>query len=134
MHDAQDPFDSEVDPDALRICDSTQVMDGGHGVRFDIVYVDGPGTGFVVRFKGRVYGYLNRCAHVPTELDWEPGRFFDDEGVALVCATHGALYDVTTGACVGGPCRNKALRALDVFERDGAVWWLPDAKVRAPTA
>ena len=24
-----------------------------------------------------VYGYLNRCAHMPMELDWREGMFFD---------------------------------------------------------
>jgi nitrite reductase/ring-hydroxylating ferredoxin subunit len=45
----------------------------------------------VVRYGGVVYGYLNRCAHVPIELDWAEGEFFESSGLYLMCATHGAV-------------------------------------------
>ena len=34
-----------------------------------------PARAFALRFDGRVVAYLNRCAHVPTEMDWQPGQF-----------------------------------------------------------
>ena len=71
---------------------------------------------------GRVYAYLNRCAHKLVELDWQEGEFFDAEYRYLVCATHGALYDPASGVCVSGPCRGAALAAVPVRETDGAVW------------
>jgi hypothetical protein len=36
-----------------------------------------PARAFALRFDGRVVAYLNRCAHVPTEMDWQPGEFLD---------------------------------------------------------
>jgi hypothetical protein len=33
----------------------------------------------VLRFEGRPRAYLNRCLHVPTEMDWQPGEFLDSE-------------------------------------------------------
>ena len=68
-----------------------------------------------------MYAYLNRCAHVGVELDWQAGRFFDADGMDLLCSTHGALYDPTSGACLGGPCRGGPLMPVAVEERDGAV-------------
>ncbi|NCW80797.1 MAG: hypothetical protein EBV68_02860, partial [Betaproteobacteria bacterium] len=76
----------------------------------------GPGgevSAFVVRFQGQAFAYLNRCAHVPVELDWLEGAFFDDSGQFLVCATHGAMYEANTGLCIDGPCRGRSLEALD---------------------
>jgi len=103
----------------LRVCASSDLVDQGLGVRFDL----GPDQpAFAIRSDGIVHAYLNRCAHVPVELDWLPGRFFDDRGVYLVCATHGALYEPATGACVDGPCRNQHLRKLPAVEREGLVW------------
>lgn len=104
------------------ICASDAVRDGEDGVRFSVSRVTGEEPAFVVRFGGRVYAYLNRCAHVPIELDWMPGRFFDDERRYLMCATHGAIYEPASGRCVAGPCRGQRLLPLSVEERDGMIF------------
>lgn len=105
------------------ICRSEALADGGAGVRFEIERGGERVPAFVVRWRGSVYGYLNRCAHIGVQLDWIEGRFFDAEGAMLVCATHGARYRPATGRCAGGPCRGKTLEALTVRERDGWVEW-----------
>jgi nitrite reductase/ring-hydroxylating ferredoxin subunit len=93
---------------------------------------------FFVRYDGVAYGYLNRCAHVPMELDWNEGQFFESSGLYLMCATHGAIYAPDTGKCVGGPCRGGRLRPVHVDERDTpegrTVFWLPDADLRPASA
>jgi len=83
-----------------------------------------PVPAFVVRYRGRVHGYLNRCGHMPVELDWQHGRFFDGAGLYLICATHGALYDPADGQCVGGRCNGRGLVALEVSEHGGSVYLL----------
>jgi len=40
-----------------------------------------PEPAFAVRYRSRVYAYRNRCAHMPMELDWQPGKFFDVWGL-----------------------------------------------------
>jgi HAD superfamily hydrolase (TIGR01509 family) len=77
---------------------------------------------FLVRHRGGVRGYLNRCAHAPVELDWPEGRFFDETGLYLICATHGAMYRAEDGSCAGGPCHGRGLMTLDVREFAGQVW------------
>ena len=103
------------------ICRSAQLAEGGDAVRFTVALPAGSATAFVVRFGGEVYGFLNRCAHRPMELDLIPGRIFDREGRYLVCSTHAAVYDPATGRCVGGPCVGASLVPVPVFERDGQV-------------
>ncbi|UCH52662.1 MAG: Rieske 2Fe-2S domain-containing protein [Pseudomonadota bacterium] len=103
------------------ICSSDKLVDGGSGVRFTVMRAGQPCPAFAVRFAGRAYAYLNRCAHKLTELDWEAGQFFDAEARYLVCATHGALYQPETGLCVAGPCRGARLTALAVEEVQGRV-------------
>lgn len=121
-----------ADSRMIDICGSDALADGGDGVRFAVRVGGIDATGFAVRYHGRVFAYLNRCAHVAMELDWVPGRFFDSAGELLVCATHGALYDAASGRCIGGPCGGRGgLRALQVTERDGRVYWTPDAGVSA---
>lgn len=114
------------------ICDSDALVDGGEGVRFPVAIFGEAAVGFVVRFRGTAYAYLNRCAHVPIELDWVQGQFFALDGQFLMCATHGAVYRPDTGACAGGPCRGGKLRPITVREVDGKVYWQPDERVFLP--
>jgi len=115
-----------MDDGLIPICTSAEVVEGGLGVRFPVTAGSYDTTGFVVRYNGVVYGYLNRCAHVPIELDWAKGEFFESSGLYLMCSTHGAIYDPETGHCQGGPCRGGRLRPIVVRELDQQISWLPD--------
>ncbi len=106
----------------IALCNSGDLVDGGLAVPFDVVYQGQSCWAFAVRFEGQVQAYLNRCAHVAMEMDYQPNRFFDDSGQWIICATHGALYDPTTGRCVAGPCR-RALVKIDLSEDGGVVRW-----------
>jgi nitrite reductase/ring-hydroxylating ferredoxin subunit len=107
---------------ARLICASGELSEGGDGVRFEIEWNGEFAPAFAIRHGGRVYGYINRCAHIAMELDWTPGKFFDADGEYLICSTHGALYAPESGACRGGPCRGAKLAGLNVFEADGSVY------------
>jgi nitrite reductase/ring-hydroxylating ferredoxin subunit len=102
------------------ICASGDLVDSGDGVRFEVRVNGRPEPAFVVRYDGKVRAYLNRCAHLPMELDWKPGKFFDAEGLVLICSTHGAIYSPDTGACLGGPCEGRLL-PIPVEEREGKI-------------
>jgi nitrite reductase/ring-hydroxylating ferredoxin subunit len=105
------------------ICESAVLANAGRAVRFEVEYFGETAPAFVVRFDGRVYGYLNRCGHLPMELDWREGEVFDSEGRDLICSTHGATYAAQSGKCLGGPCGGTPLVALQVEERDGKVYF-----------
>lgn len=74
-----------------------------------------------------VRAWLNVCPHAGRRLDWAPGRFLRDKSGRLVCAVHGATFELAGGECVAGPCRGAALRAVPVEVRDGDVWLAPGA-------
>src|SRR5256885_13434003 len=109
---------------------SADLRDWGDGVRFELEVDGRPEPAFAVRYKGRVYAYLNRCAHMPMELDWKPGKFFDVWGLRLICSTHGATYAPDTGRCFRGPCFRGGLTPVPVEERDGRVIMKGDPRVR----
>ena len=115
---------------AVLLCASTDLDEAGDAHVFDLTEYGQPVRGFVLRFEGRVVGYLNRCAHVPAEMDWQPGKFLDDSGRWILCSIHGAAYDPASGHCVAGPCAGRSLKPLQVTERDGQVHWYPDAPLR----
>ncbi len=104
------------------ICTSAELVDGGRGARFEVAWQGRREPAFAVHHQGRPYAYLNRCGHLPLELDWNAGEFFDHSGLYLICATHGALFCPATGACLGGRCDGRGLEALAVTERDGKVY------------
>lgn len=87
---------------ALRLCLIDELPDGGargfdpHGAGRDTI--------FVVR-RGRVlHGYANRCPHLGTPLPWRKHAYLNAAGDRIVCAAHGALFDIDTGVCTLGPC------------------------------
>jgi nitrite reductase/ring-hydroxylating ferredoxin subunit len=111
--------------DRRLICDSNALLDGGSGVRFELETSEqNASTGFAIRQFGVVHAYVNRCPHAGTELDWQPGEFFDESGLYLICSTHGALFAPGNGYCVGGPCRGASLQRLEVSESEGHIFLL----------
>ena len=103
------------------ICNSDEVVESGKGVRFSVERYGRDVPAFVIRFRGVVYGYYNECGHVPAELDWMPGEFFDHSKLYLICSIHGALYAPDSGRCLGGRCQGKGLKPLNVREIDGKI-------------
>lgn len=70
---------------------------------------------------GGVRAWLNVCPHAGRRLDWSPGQFLRSKEGLLVCAVHGASFDLASGVCVAGPCRGESLREVAVHSEDGAV-------------
>jgi nitrite reductase/ring-hydroxylating ferredoxin subunit len=73
---------------------------------------DWPFRGFVVRKGGALRAYANVCPHARHALDFPQDRFLAPDGELLRCASHGALFDPMSGACVFGPCAGRALIPL----------------------
>ena len=117
--------DAAARPGALPLCHSTELVEKGHALLFDVRHFHEPARAFALRFDGRVVAYLNRCAHVPTEMDWQPGEFLDSGREFILCSIHGAAYEPRTGRCAGGPCGRGRLTVIEVAERDGQVYWYP---------
>jgi len=112
------------------LCASSELEERGRAIVFDVSLWRQPARAFALRFDGRVVAYMNRCAHVPTELDWQPGEFLDMDKRWIICSIHGATYEPADGYCIAGPCRGERLMALDVVERDGQVYWYPSPDIQ----
>ncbi len=111
--------------EGLFVCRAEQLEERGKGVVWDLQYCGREERAFALRFDGRVVAYLNRCAHVPTELDWQEGEFLDAERRYILCSVHGAVYSPSTGACLMGRCGRAGLIPVAVRELDGALHWYP---------
>lgn len=117
-----------MDEQGRLIGPSEALPERGTGLRFDVVVEGEDVPAFAVRVNGRVHAYLNQCAHIPIELDWKEGEFFDISGSYIICATHGAWYRPDDGVCLGGPCVGKRLTKVPVREDEGRVFWLDIVK------
>lgn len=112
-------------PPPVALCPSDKLHERGSAHVFDLLEYGRPVRGFVLRVDGRVQGYLNRCLHVPMEMDWQAGEFMDSTRRWILCSTHGAAYEPASGRCVAGPCGRGQLTRLSVEDRDGQVYWYP---------
>lgn len=84
--------------------------------------VDGIAESLILHRDGdRVRAWLNICPHAGRRLDWAPGKFLLSKDGLLVCAVHGASFELREGACVAGPCRGESLRAVAVAVVNGRV-------------
>ena len=85
--------------------------------------LDGDAESLIVHrdAAGDVRAWLNVCPHAGRRLDWAPGKFLKSKEGHLVCAAHGASFELARGDCIAGPCRGDSLRAVAVEVRDGQV-------------
>ncbi len=84
--------------------------------------VSADGKNFIViRYRDKIYTYINSCPHLGVPLEWNQDDFLNEEGELLRCATHGALFTIEDGLCVDGPCYGDFLGTVRVHIEDDLV-------------
>jgi nitrite reductase/ring-hydroxylating ferredoxin subunit len=102
------------------ICPLEQIADGG-SLGFTIGSGDWPLRGFLVRLRDDVKAYVNRCPHVGHPLNLRPNRFLTHDASLILCSSHGALFEKSTGYCVAGPCAGRSLEPIAIEVLEGYV-------------
>ena len=96
-------------------------MEDGGFVEVDAM-LNGDAESLILYRDGQmVRAWLNVCPHAGRRLDWAPGKFLKSKEGHLVCAAHGASFELVNGDCIAGPCRGDSLRSVAVEVRDGEV-------------
>jgi len=72
------------------------------------------GAVVLIRRGEIVTAFSNLCPHAGLPLCLPDGRGLLHQGETLVCPVHGASFDVSSGACTGGPAAGDRLAAIDV--------------------
>lgn len=107
-------------PPGIRLGPHTMVADGK--ARGIVVQMRaGRFHGFVVRRGDVVFGYVDRCPHAGVPLTPILDDYLTPDGQLIACNWHGALFDVATGRCVGGPCIGQYLSPWPVAIVDGQI-------------
>ena len=107
-------------PAGVRLCELGEIADpGGKSFRFR----DGTRmfAGFVIRQGEAAQGFVDSCPHAGWPLAPMDDRYLTRDARHILCAGHGALFDLT-GRCVAGPCLNERLVAWPVEIRGGEVF------------
>ena len=78
---------------------------------------------FVVQKDSVLYAYRDLCPHYgDTRLPWKKNEYLDGAGEFIVCAAHGARFDIESGKCISGPCLEQSLTAVTLHvSNDGYV-------------
>ena len=104
----------------VRLCDAGELAEGtSRGF-------DPTGTGrdtmFIVRRAG-LHAWRNACPHWGgTSMAWRKDAFLNGDATRIVCAAHGALFDIATGVCTLGPCIGAKLERVEIIESaDGSL-------------
>ena len=68
-----------------------------------------------------VFAYHNVCPHAGNVLNWKPHAFLTRSRDLIMCSVHGAIFEIASGRCVGGPCPGRRLQPLRAEIRRGRI-------------
>lgn len=64
----------------------------------------------VIRRDGRLFAYWDACPHYGgTPMAWRTNAYLNASGDRVVCASHGAEFDIESGRCVLGAALDQCL-------------------------
>ena len=107
-------------PAGVRLGPLARIADGG-ARNYVLQMRAGRFHGFAVRQGERAYGYADRCPHAGLPLAQRLDDYLTPDGALIACSWHGALFDIASGACVGGPCAGQRLTLWPLVVIDGEL-------------
>lgn len=69
---------------------------------------------FIVKQDDDFFAYYNECPHRLAQLEWNADDFLTADKQHIICAMHGALFTLSDGSCVSGPCSGESLRQIPI--------------------
>ena len=100
-------------PGAVFLCRADALAEG-QSRGFD-PWREGHDSVLLVRHGGAVYGWADACPHHGgTPMAWRKDAYLNADRTRIVCAAHGAQFDIASGACTLGPCLGQSLQRVDI--------------------
>lgn len=108
---------ASVTTSQVDLCHSSDIPEG-ESRGFDIEG-NGQDSLFIVRVKGKLYGWQNACPHIDgAPMAWRKDAYLNGKKTHIACHAHGALFELETGVCIQGPCLGKRLQAVEIIEHE----------------
>lgn len=105
--------DSETAGEAVFLCRARDLAEG-QSRGFD-PWHEGRDTVLLVRHRGRVLGWRDACPHHGgTPMAWRKDAYLNADRSRIVCAAHGAQFDIESGVCTLGPCLGQSLQRVAI--------------------
>lgn len=111
----------------MRLCHIDDLADGASR-GFD-PRRGGQDTLLVVRQGRRLFAYADACPHHGTPMAWRKDAYLNAAGDRIVCAAHGAQFEIDTGRCTLGPCLGDALVPVPLNVHDNGEVHLADDNI-----
>jgi nitrite reductase/ring-hydroxylating ferredoxin subunit len=91
---------------------------------------EGQDTVIMVRRQGRFYAWRDACPHFgDTPMAWRKDAYLNGDATKIVCAAHGAQFDIESGICTLGPCLGQALEPVAiVVTAEQEIYMTPDER------
>lgn len=87
------------------------------------VEIQTPDDALVVKISDdEAYCYRNCCPHTQSSLNWQPDAFLSADRDYIICANHGALFQLRDGLCVFGPCAGQSLESVPATIRGRCLY------------
>ena len=97
--------------------------------RFVVTLTTGQIEIVAIRRYTRVFAYMNCCPHVSISLDMGSDDVLTEDRRYIVCANHGALFEIATGDCIAGPCTGDGLQPVPVIVENGIIYIKPETAI-----
>jgi nitrite reductase/ring-hydroxylating ferredoxin subunit len=68
----------------------------------------------LVRRHAQVWAWADACPHHGTPMAWRKDEYLNAAKDRIVCAAHGAQFDIASGLCTLGPCLGQHLQAMPI--------------------
>jgi nitrite reductase/ring-hydroxylating ferredoxin subunit len=86
----------------------------------------GQNSMLLVRKGTQVFAYSDSCPHLDTPLAWRKDAYLNSKCDRIVCAAHGAEFEIETGFCTLGPCLGQSLKPVTLtIDQRGEVSLAP---------
>ena len=80
-----------------------------------------PLRGFIVRRANEAHAFVNHCPHQGHPLNLRPEAFLTPDRALILCSSHGAVFEISTGLCIAGPCAGQSLKRVPILIEAGFV-------------
>ncbi|RBP47178.1 Rieske (2Fe-2S) protein [Arenicella xantha] len=105
----------------VSLCNLSELPRNG-ALGFD-PFNEGRDTVFVVDTIHGPVAYRDLCPHYgSTSLPWRKNAYLNSAADKIICAAHGAEFQINTGVCVSGPCVGQSLTPVPIkIAEDGFI-------------
>jgi nitrite reductase/ring-hydroxylating ferredoxin subunit len=97
------------------------------GIKFEANKKD---FAFIVHSDSGLYAWRNACPHLGyegTSMAWKRDRYLNGDKQYILCAAHGAKFEIDSGLGISDPCQGKSLIAIPLkVDEDGNIYWLQE--------